>query len=309
MSEYRSATLPISFGINVDPQVARLQLAYDLVQVADNNGVDFVGIQDHPYLGMFFDTWTLLTHLASKSNNVRFFTNVANLPLRSPAVFAKSAATLDVLTQGRVEIGLGAGAFWPKIVAYGEEQREPKVAIDSLKEATQVMRLIWGQSENAAETASFAGTHYTLNEAEVGPHPAHPINIWYGVYKPRALRLAGRLSDGISVSQGYMPPEQVVAAQRLVDEGAQAAGRDINAIRRVYNVMGEVLPQGQASRTQASTQTIGPVDEWVERIVEYYTELGMDTFIFWPFNGNELAQAELFIHEVMPKVKEKLAAR
>ena len=69
-----------------------------------------IGIQDHPYQRRFYDTWTLISYLAARTEKVRFFPDVANLPLRSPVMLAKAAASLDVLTRGRVEIGLGAGA-------------------------------------------------------------------------------------------------------------------------------------------------------------------------------------------------------
>src|SRR5216684_5557269 len=110
---------PILFGLNIDPAQKNLQLAYSLATIADSVQLDFIGIQDHPYNATFFDTWTLLTFLASRTQHVRLLPNVVNLPLRPPAMLAKAAATLDILTHGRVELGLGAGGFWDGIASYG----------------------------------------------------------------------------------------------------------------------------------------------------------------------------------------------
>src|SRR5207244_699216 len=76
---------------------------------ADELGFDVVGIQDHPYQRRFFDTWTLLTAIAMRTDRITVFPDVANVPLRPPAMLAKAAATLDILSDGRLELGLGAG--------------------------------------------------------------------------------------------------------------------------------------------------------------------------------------------------------
>jgi alkanesulfonate monooxygenase SsuD/methylene tetrahydromethanopterin reductase-like flavin-dependent oxidoreductase (luciferase family) len=105
--------------------------------------VDVIGIQDHPYNGSFMDTWTLISSLATSTKKVRFFTNVADLPMRPPATLAKAAATLDIITKGRIELGIGAGAFWRAIESYGGPTRRPSEAVAALREAIQVIRLVW----------------------------------------------------------------------------------------------------------------------------------------------------------------------
>jgi alkanesulfonate monooxygenase SsuD/methylene tetrahydromethanopterin reductase-like flavin-dependent oxidoreductase (luciferase family) len=100
-----------------------------LARAADEAGLDLVGIQDHPYQWRFFDTWTLIAYLSARTSRIRFFADVANLPLRPPAVLAKAAASLDVLTGGRVELGLGAGGFWDAVQAMGGPRRTPGQAV------------------------------------------------------------------------------------------------------------------------------------------------------------------------------------
>ncbi len=107
----------LEFGASVAPLADPPDFAKRVVVAADRAGLDLVGIQDHPYQRRFLDTWTLISTLVSVTEQVRFFPDVANLPLRPPALLAKAAASLDVLSGGRVEMGLGAGAFWDAVAA------------------------------------------------------------------------------------------------------------------------------------------------------------------------------------------------
>jgi alkanesulfonate monooxygenase SsuD/methylene tetrahydromethanopterin reductase-like flavin-dependent oxidoreductase (luciferase family) len=100
---------PLEFGFFPEPLADPPERVERLVRAAERSGLDLIGIQDHPYQRRFYDTWTLIAYLAARTERVRFFPDVANLPLRPPAMLAKAAASLDVLTRGRVEIGLGAG--------------------------------------------------------------------------------------------------------------------------------------------------------------------------------------------------------
>lgn len=108
---------PLS-GISITPTARNAQHAFTLAKVADTSGLDFITIQDHPYNPTFLDTWTLFAALGASTQHARLLPNVLNLPLRPPAMLAKQAATLDILTNGRVEIGLGAGAFREGVVSY-----------------------------------------------------------------------------------------------------------------------------------------------------------------------------------------------
>src|SRR3712207_2596234 len=184
---------PIEFGANVDPLAAAPDVALAITRIADRAGLELVAIQDHPYNRTHLDTWTLLATLAVRTERVRFVTDVANLPLRPPAMLAKAAATLDVLTGGRVELGLGAGAFWDAIRAFGGPARGPREAVDALDEALQIMRLLW----SGGRGLRFDGAHYRLEGAQGGPVPAHPIGIWLGALGPRMLALTGRVADGV----------------------------------------------------------------------------------------------------------------
>jgi alkanesulfonate monooxygenase SsuD/methylene tetrahydromethanopterin reductase-like flavin-dependent oxidoreductase (luciferase family) len=160
-------------------------------------------------------------------------TDVANLPLRPPAVLAKSAASLDVLSGGRVELGLGAGGYWDAIVAAGGPRRTPKESVDALVEAIGILRDSW----DGSSAVNRSGTHYDIRGFHPGPAPAHRIGIWLGAYGPRMLRVTGRLADGWLPSLGdHMSQEEALLGQEMIDEAAQAAGRSPGEVIRAVNV-------------------------------------------------------------------------
>src|SRR5690606_31222684 len=109
----------LQFGVFITPVAHPPMHAVDMAVVADRAGLDLVTFQDHPYQPAFYDTWTLLSFVASRTSRVHLSGNVLNLPLRQPAVLARSAATLDLLSGGRFEMGIGSGAFWDGIAAMG----------------------------------------------------------------------------------------------------------------------------------------------------------------------------------------------
>jgi alkanesulfonate monooxygenase SsuD/methylene tetrahydromethanopterin reductase-like flavin-dependent oxidoreductase (luciferase family) len=207
---------------------------------ADEAGLDYLAVQDHPYQRRFLDTWTLLAYLAGRTERIRLVPDVLNLPLRLPSVVAKAAASLDVLSDGRVELGIGAGAFWDAVEAMGGPRRTPKESVDALEEAIAIVRAFW----SGDRPATVQGRHYRLAGAKPGPPPAHPIGLWIGAYGPRMLRLTGRLGDGWLPSLGNLSPEDIPSMQTRIDEAAKRAGRDPGAIKRVANVP---VPEGEPS--------------------------------------------------------------
>jgi alkanesulfonate monooxygenase SsuD/methylene tetrahydromethanopterin reductase-like flavin-dependent oxidoreductase (luciferase family) len=286
----------LEFGASVAPLADPPDFAKRVSVAADGAGLDLVGIQDHPYQRRFLDTWTLISTLVPVTNQVRFFPDVACLPLRPPAMFAKAAASLDVLSGGRMEMGLGAGAFWEAIEAMGGPRRSPGEAVRSVEEAIQVMRLVWSEERSVR----FDGEIYALKGLKPGPHPAHEIGIWVGAGGPRMLDLIGRLADGWVPSMGWATLDRLPEMHERIDEGAARAGRDPAEIRRAYNISGMI---GEANEGSLN----GPASKWTEELSRFALELGMDTFIYWPA-GDHVRQVELFASEVAPAVRESVAA-
>ena len=128
MSSVQSRKDPV-FGLSITPYSNNTDSILKIARTADEHGLDIIGIQDHPYNGSFLDTWTLISALAMSTRKIRFFPDVSDLPMRQPAILAKAVATLDILTKGRIELGLGAGGFWDAIQSWGGTRRDPGEAV------------------------------------------------------------------------------------------------------------------------------------------------------------------------------------
>ncbi|HKE53016.1 MAG TPA: LLM class flavin-dependent oxidoreductase [Actinomycetes bacterium] len=281
----------LKFGYFLIPNAADPLIA--TAQQVERLGLDYVAVQDHPYQRRFVDTWTLLSMIAGATSRVGLFPDVVNLTLRPPAVLAKSAASLDVLSGGRVELGLGAGGFPDAVEAYGGPRRSPGEARAALAEAIEVIRKVWSGERNLR----FEGQYYRLAGAHSGPVPAHPIGIWLGVYGPRALQLTARVADGWLPSFRGDLAKLIEITARL-DRAAADAGRDPGDIRRLLNI-------GGAITDGASEGTLrGPVDQWVEELTDLAVGQGFDTFILWADGPEQLSR---FAHEVMPAVRAQVA--
>ncbi|WP_327370427.1 LLM class flavin-dependent oxidoreductase [Streptomyces sp. NBC_01217] len=195
------------------------------------------------------------------------FPNVANLPLRPPAALARSAASLDLLSGGRVEIGLGAGAYWDLIGAEGGPRHTPAEAVGATREAIDVQRALW----RPGPEARLDGKHYGLYGAAPGPVRAHDIAVWIGEVGPRMLRLIGHIGDGWLPSVPHVPPGQLAAGHRIVDEAAEEEGRSPAAVRRLYNLSPGSFPRGRPG-------------SWAEQLADLALEHGTSIFLL-PANG------------------------
>jgi alkanesulfonate monooxygenase SsuD/methylene tetrahydromethanopterin reductase-like flavin-dependent oxidoreductase (luciferase family) len=271
---------PVRFGVFLTPDATQPSRLLELAILVDELRFDLIGVQDHPYQRRFLDTWTLLTAIAMRTTTVQVFPDVANLPLRPPAILAKSAASLDLLTGGRVELGLGAGAAWDAIKAIGGPVRTPGESVGAVEEAIQVIRLMWSGERNVR----FDGKFYQLAGVQTGPKPLHPIGIWLGAYRPRMLALIGRAADGWVPSLGYVQPADLLEGNRRIDEAATEAGRDPRSIRRLLNVGADVP---------------------VEMLTSLTVEDGMDTYVIGGIEDPEALR--WFAKDVIPAVRAAIA--
>jgi alkanesulfonate monooxygenase SsuD/methylene tetrahydromethanopterin reductase-like flavin-dependent oxidoreductase (luciferase family) len=295
-----AARRPIRFGISVTPLADAYPDLVAQVLAAERGGLDVVGIQDHPYQRRFLDTFVLIADLLARTSRLRFFPDVANLQLRPPTMLAKAAVSLDVMSGGRFELGLGAGGFGDAVVGMGGPRRSPGEAADALEEAIPIIRAALDVGPDKRVVRG-SGPVYPVPGYPAGPPPAHRVEIWIGAYRPRGLRLIGRVADGWVPSYGSMGPVAFRAATAVIDDAATAAGRDPLSIRRIYNIPGVITdgPRGDP--------LVGPVDQWVETLTSWALGLGVDTFVYWPPDSGAAA-VERFAAEVAPAVREAIEA-
>ncbi|MFJ6567696.1 LLM class flavin-dependent oxidoreductase [Streptomyces sp. NPDC091292] len=279
------------FGAVLMPSAGQPLDAVAMAQLGEQAGLDLMSVPDHPYQPGFLDAWTVLGFIAAATSRVRVFPNVANLPLRPPAALARTAASLDLLSGGRVELGLGAGAYWDNIAAEGGPRRTPGEAVAATREAIDVVRALWAPGRRVR----LDGKHYGLYGAAPGPVPAHDIGIWIGAVGPRMLRLVGTAGDGWLPSVPHVPPVRLAAGHRIIDEAAAEAGRPPGAVRRLYNLSpgaGGGFPEGSPG-------------DWPEQLAALALEHGTSAFLL-PANFPDLLQ--VFGEEVAPATRELVAA-
>ncbi|MER6594314.1 LLM class flavin-dependent oxidoreductase [Micromonospora purpureochromogenes] len=293
MSDYGH---PLLFGSFTTPASDDPAGTVALAVLAEQVGLDLVTFQDHPYQPKLLDTWTLLSYVAARTSTVGLSANVTNLPLRPPAVLARSVASLDLLSGGRVRLGLGAGAFWDAIEAMGGRRLTPAQGVRALDEAIDVIRQLW--DADARGGVRVDGEFHRVHGAKRGPAPAHPVPIWLGAYKPRMLALTGRRADGWLPSLGYLQPGDLTTGNRIIDDAAQQAGRSARDVRRLLNITGRFGAVGRGPLD-------GPAEQWAEELADLALSEGVSVFILGSDDADDLRR---FAAEVAPAARELVAA-
>ena len=232
----------------------------------------------------YFEGWTLLAALAARTTRVRVGLLVACNTFRHPALLAQQAITLDHVSQGRLELGLGAGWFVEEHERFGVPLHEPGVRVDRFEEALEIIdRLLRG------ETVSYRGRHYRLDEARLRPRPVQsprpPLTL--GAHRPRMLGICARYADRWN-STGKV--EQMAERNRLLDEACRRIGRDPAGIVRsvlagITNLDSQGLPDAWSS-VEAFTEVVGR-----------YAESGVSELIFEPPRPEQYATAERIMSE------------
>ena len=292
-----------AFGVSLLPTTdVAANRAFALA--AEDGGLDLIGIQDHPYVPDFLDTFVLAGDLLARTRRISVFPDVANLPLRPPAMLAKTAAALDLVSGGRVELALGAGGYWEAITRLGVPRRSPGEANAALREAITIMRALWAEG---SAPVRFDGEFYSVTGLPPGPAPAHPIEIWTGAQGPKALGLTGAIADGWAAPiASYLPYEKWAEANRLIDEAAEQAGRDPASIRRIAQVVGTITDAPGRPRMDSGAEPVrATAEQWAEVLTGLATGMPFTSFVFWP-EQQSTAQVTTFAQEVVPHTRRLL---
>jgi alkanesulfonate monooxygenase SsuD/methylene tetrahydromethanopterin reductase-like flavin-dependent oxidoreductase (luciferase family) len=293
----------LEFGYFLVPRADDPFGVLEAARLADRLGYDLLAVQDHPYQPAHLDALSLLGVILAQTERIRVFQDVGNLPLRPPAAFAKAAATLDLLSDGRFEARLGAGGFLDAAHAMGAPERTPGQSLEALEEAIVILRASW----TTTGALRFHGHHYALEDARPGPKPAHPIRIWLGAAKPRALALTGRKADGWAAPlMNYLPPVGAAEAQAVIDQAALEAGRNPAEIRRIYNVPGSFTATAPAPARDTDQSIVGPPEHWAAVLTHLAVDLGFGTFVLIGPPDPDVLRT--FIEDVAPDVRDRVGA-
>ncbi|MFF4597566.1 LLM class flavin-dependent oxidoreductase [Amycolatopsis sp. NPDC001319] len=292
------------FGVALTP-TADLAAGRAFATAADDGGLDLLGIQDAPFAPDRPDTFVLAGDLLAHTDKISVFPDVASLPLRPPALLAKTAAALDIVSGGRFELALGAGGYWDAITQLGVPRRSARESNVALEEAVTILRALWA---DGGPPVRVQGEFYSVSGAHPGPAPVHPVEIWVGAQGPKSLALTGRIADGWAAPiASYLPYEKWAEANRLIDDAAVAAGRKRQAVRRIAQIVGTVTETpGRPRLAQGADPVRGTAAEWAELLAKLGGELPYTGFVFMP-EDNSAAQVAAFAREVVPEARRLLA--
>lgn len=247
----------------------------------------------------WFESWTLLSALASHTSSIRIGPLVSAVPLRNPAMLARQAMTLDRISNGRLELGLGAGApgaIDPTYRMTGVEDWLPAERVARFREQVEIIDQCLKQ-----RVSSYNGKYYTLSDTTINPAPVQqprpPLTI--GAMGNSMLKIAAKYGDSWNSFGGEFgdPPEVIVerteARNKLLDKYCRELGRDPQTLRRSLLIFG------------AEAQTVFTSEQRFIDTYERYREIGINELIFfYPFfNPEQIPMFEQIALEVVPNLR------
>ena len=283
----------------------------EVAQLAEKLGFDSIWVYDHfhnvprPAHETVFECWTVMSAISQLTSTIRLGQMVGCNLYREPSLLAKITSTLDVISGGRLDWGIGAGWYENECRGYGYDFPEPKVRIAMLRECVEIVRSMWTQEET-----TYDGKYYTMLRGNCDPKPLqkpHPP-IWIGGGGEQlTLRVVARYAD---CSNFGGSPEDFARKREILKGHCVAVGRDESEIRKTWS------PDVFIRRTEKEIKAAGslslradPFDDWqknnlvgtVEQVsekVQKYIDLGCSGFIPWCADYPSTETVELFA-EVM----------
>jgi alkanesulfonate monooxygenase SsuD/methylene tetrahydromethanopterin reductase-like flavin-dependent oxidoreductase (luciferase family) len=297
----------LRFGVALIPALD-LESTRRLAVVAEQAGLEYIGVQDHPYAPQYLDAFVVIGDLLARTERIQLFPDVANLPLRPPAVLARTASALSQVSGGRFQLGLGAGGYRDAIESMGAPPRTPAEALRALDEGITILRGLWRADALVDHDGEFFHVR-GIGGQEPGPGG---VEIWVGAQGPRSLALTGRVADGWAAPiPTYLPYERWAESNEVLNRAAREAGRDPGGIRRVAQLVGTIEAGSPATSPLAQSGAApvrADVAGWVELLTRMATEQPFTTFVLWPERAVE-QQIRLFAEDVAPGVRERIGER
>lgn len=291
--------MTVRFGFSLAPTLD-IEHGFRLADTAERAGLSLIGVQDHPYVDAYIDAFVLLGQLAARTRTVTLLPDVANLPLRPPAMLARASSSLARVSGGRFVLGLGGGGYWDAIASMGTPRRSPAEALRALTESIGLMRDLWQPGTRVTRNGEFASV-----SGLAGQGPGVPI--WIGAQGPRSLAVTGRLGDGWAAPiPSYLPYEQWAPSNAIIDRAAVEAGRSPAAVTRVAQLVGTIDPTARRRPDLVGAAPIRTdVRGWAEVVERLATEQPFTAFILWPETADE-TQIRYLGEEVAPLVAARL---
>lgn len=266
---------------------------------------DSVWLIDH-LQGDVLEGWTALTYFSALHPSLRWGHTVLSLPFRNPALLANMAATLQLLTEGRFILGIGAGGQAAEHQAYGFDFPPGRARVAALDEALQIVKALWTQ-----DRATFTGAHERVEDASCEPRPDPIPPIMVGAFRPQMLRLVARHADWWNVSSTGIDAYRAYHAE--LERACDEIGRDPATVRRTWSggcvcapTEAEIQSLAASHHRRGSASTYQPGEDFVgtpARLIEQmqpFVDLGVDYFMLDCGGFPNLTTVELLIHEILP---------
>lgn len=279
---------PIRFGLKVGPQFTTIADLIAVWSIADQSGFDHCWINDHlatvgaDPTGPVFEAWSLMGAMAQATSRLRIGVMVTGNTYRHPGLLAKAAVTVDRLSEGRLEMGIGAGWAEREHTMFGLSFGTAGERINRMAEAITVLKLLWGP-----EPATFEGDHYSLTEALAFPKPIQKPwpPLWIGGQGERkTLRVVAEHADVWNTSGG--DPSECARLSAVLDRHCDDIGRDPSDIRR-----------------SAQIRFDGSNAEFAVRNAESLIERGFSEIIVYLPLGAPVGIAEMAASGLLPRLK------
>lgn len=311
----------VRFGVHSGPQNTTFEDYRDLWLRCEELGYDWVSDFDHLYpihsnpAGPQFEGLTLLSAMAAHTRRVRCAMLVLGVTYRHPAVVAKMAATIDHVSDGRLELGIGAAWFELEHQQYGIPFPRIGVRMDMLDEACRILRSLWTQ-----ETTTFEGRHFQLKDARLEPKPVqeHLPLVIGGAGERRTLRIAAEHADIWNTFYGDV--DEYRHKLDVLGRHCADVGRDPADIRKSLAFRAVLDDDERAARERAAAlygdppperlrkmMIVGTPEHCVERLREY-AELGVGDFLLGQLAPVDPHTVELVARSVAPALKTAVTA-
>ena len=302
--------MALRLGVHSGQQNIEMDELRRLWRFVDQNGFDFLSIWDHFYqappvegYSPEFEAIACMAAMAVETEHVQLGCHVFCMTYRNPGLLANSLMTIDHLTHGRLEVGLGAGWHVAEHEAYGYRFDRPKERLDRLEEGVQVLRRLFSQ-----ERSDFKGEHYELNDARLDPRPVQeriPIVVG-GRGEKRTLRIAARHADGWNAP--YINCEEFERLNGVLDMWCEREDRDPSTIERSVNLhMHMGANAADAERVAAKRPSIaGAVSGTSQQVIETirsYEQAGASRVSIAIRPPVEWDALQAFVEEVMPALQ------
>lgn len=286
------------------------------IQRAERDGFDSFWLMDHfyqlpahgPVEEPFLDAWTALPALAAVTSQIRLGAMVSPVGYRNPALLARMAASLDHISNGRMNFGFGAGGYKPEYQSYGFEFIEKgSVRLAQMKEALQLILGLW-----ANPRFTFKGNYFHVENAILEPKPLqkpHPPILIGGVGPKITLRLIAEMGDGCNL---WGPPDEFARERETLKSHCESVGRDESTIEKTTYDLVVCAPNESSLKQKIERLLPKGVEPWMALVgtpaqlldvVREYARVGADHLCI-DFAGNDPESYALFVKEVMGKFRE-----